>query len=392
MSAVERKTRRREVVVTADAWTRSLGHESTLDDVTPITRVRALRRKRRHAKAEPPILVGDLVASKYRIERVLGYGDMGLVVAARHLQLGFLVAIKFMRPEAQSESRAARFFREARAVARLRGEHTARITDYGSPDGGAPYIVMEHLEGIDLKALVQRRGKLPIEEAVGYLIDACKAMDEAHRVGIVHRDLKPKNLFLTHRPDGTPLVKVLDFGISKLTETAEDEHASSTESGSILGSPGFMSPEQIRDSKQVDARSDIYGLGAVLYYLLANDYPFSAISVSDLLEKILHEPPHSLRDRRPDVPAAIEAIVSRCLQKDPSDRYPNVKELMDALRGALEQKEQPSTVLRDGVVGARLPAVVLMASVAMGALLARCAPYSACMFRDFAVRATSSAP
>jgi len=262
---------------------------------------------------------------------------MGVVVAARHVQLGSLVALKFMLPhETHVPGASERFLNEARAAARLRGEHVARVGDFGTLDTGAPYIVMEFLEGADLHAVVETRGPLPIQEAVGYVLDACKAMEEAHQAGIVHRDLKPKNLFLTHRHDGTPLVKVLDFGISKLTDAAGALAGTSTHTGAILGSPAFMSPEQMQSAKHVDARTDIYALGSVIFYLATKQLPFQAASMVDLFVAVLQSEPRPLRALRPDAPEALEAIVSRCLRKDPNLRFPNVRELMTALYAAVD--------------------------------------------------------
>ncbi|WP_394829421.1 serine/threonine protein kinase [Pendulispora albinea] len=287
-----------------------------------------------------PVRIGDVLASKYRVEGILGAGAMGIVVVARHEHLGSLVALKFMRPDAVENREARdRFNREARAVARLRGEHIARVLDFGALDTGAPYIVMEFLEGADLAAVLEERGPLPIREALAYVLDVCKAMEEAHRAGIVHRDLKPKNLFLTHRPDGTPLVKVLDFGISKVVDANEDLQAMSTRTSSFLGTPIFMSPEQIRSAKYVDARTDIYALGAVIYHLVTKGFPFHAESFGELFACIFHQEPTPLRAKRLDAPMALEAIVARCLQKEPSARFQNVAELATELRKLLESPE-----------------------------------------------------
>ncbi len=268
---------------------------------------------------------------------------MGVVVAARHVQLGSLFALKFMRADVvRVEGAADRFNREARAAARLRGEHVARVTDFGTLDNGSPYIVMEFLEGADLDAVVDARGPLPINEALNYVLDACKAMEEAHNAGIVHRDLKPKNMFLTQRPDGTPVVKVLDFGISKFADGTDVNH---TSTGSILGSPAFMSPEQIRSSKHVDPRTDIYALGGVIYYLLSKDYPFSAPAIGELFASVLYKEPRPLRSLRGDVPPALEAIIGRCLQKEPDARYQSVGDLMRALRSYLDWDHSGETEL-----------------------------------------------
>jgi len=284
-----------------------------------------------------PVRIGEVLAGKYRVESILGAGAMGVVVAARHVQLGSPVALKFMLPEALLVSGASdRFIREARAAACLRGEHVARVTDFGTLDDGAPYIVMEYLEGSDLDAVMTARGPLSVAEAVGYVVDACEGMDEAHGAGIVHRDLKPKNLFLTRRHDGTPLIKVLDFGISKFTDASEDFHTTSTKTGAVLGSPAFISPEQIKSSKHVDARADIYALGAIVFYLLTKELPFDVGSIGELFGSVLYREPLLLRACRPDAPAALEAVVARCLQKDPNARFSDVRELMTALRRSLE--------------------------------------------------------
>ncbi|WXB20225.1 serine/threonine protein kinase [Pendulispora albinea] len=279
---------------------------------------------------------------------------MGVVVAARHERLGSLVALKFMLPQAlENDEARARFNREARAVARLRGEHIARVIDFGELDTGAPYIVMEFLEGSDLAAVLQERGPLPIREALAYVLDVCKAMEEAHKAGIVHRDLKPKNLFLTHRPDGTPLVKVLDFGISKLLDGNDGMHAMSTRTDSFLGTPIFMSPEQVQSAKYVDARTDIYALGAVIYRLTTKRFPFRARSFGELFARIFHQKPIPLRTALPDAPIALEAIVARCLQKDPKARFQSVTELAAELRAVVESMESSARdVHRPGAIPA----------------------------------------
>ncbi|WP_394843494.1 serine/threonine protein kinase [Pendulispora brunnea] len=298
---------------------------------------------------EAPVQNGEILASKYRVETVLGAGAMGVVVAARHVQLGSRVALKFMSREALRVPEAAtRFMREARAAAALKSEYVARVSDFGTLDTGAPYIVMELLEGCDLDELRKKRGPLPIPEAVGYVLDACKAMDEAHAAGIVHRDLKPKNMFLTHRADGTPIVKVLDFGISKIAHD-EEMGASATHSGAILGSPAFMSPEQIRSAKHVDARADIYALGAVLFQLLTNESPYGTQSLGELFSAILTKEPLTLREFRPDAPVSLEATVARCLSKDPAGRFSSVRELAAALQPFFAPASFASTMASAGV-------------------------------------------
>src|SRR5215471_10970483 len=189
------------------------------------------------------VKVGDILVGKYRVERILGVGGMGLVVAATHLALGQVVALKFMLPQIVGSGEAMeRFLREARAASRLRGEHIAAVKDLGTLENGAPFIVMEYLEGMDLAHLLRARGPLPPPEAVDYVLQACEALAEAHAQGIVHRDLKPANFFLTRRPNGTPLIKILDFGISKIAVAGEK---SVTRTAAVLGSPQYMSPEQV---------------------------------------------------------------------------------------------------------------------------------------------------
>ncbi|HMA92739.1 MAG TPA: serine/threonine-protein kinase, partial [Polyangiaceae bacterium] len=238
---------------------------------------------------------GSILAGKFRVERVLGQGGMGVVVAATHLQLEQLVAIKFLLPEACAIPNAiARFMQEARAAAKIRSEHIGRVMDVATADDGTPYIVMEYLEGQDLAALLAARGQLPVAEAVGYLLQACEAVSEAHSLGIVHRDLKPANLFLTHRGDGSPLVKVLDFGISKsLAEGSQNANLTGT--ALIMGSPQYMSPEQVRSAKHVDTRTDIWSLGVIAHELLAGRPPFTADTATALLIQIAVEPPTPLR-------------------------------------------------------------------------------------------------
>jgi serine/threonine-protein kinase len=280
---------------------------------------------------QAPVQPGDVLAEKYVVERVLGAGTMGVVVAAKHKQLGQRVALKFLRKEiAERPDVVARFLREATTGARIKGEHTARILDVGTMDGGLPYMVMEFLEGSDLHELLSQRGPLPIDDAVEYVVQACMAVAEAHAAGIIHRDLKPSNLFLTSRPDGSPLVKVLDFGISKVS-TIADERTELTRTDDVIGSPMYMSPEHARSARAVDARSDVWSLGIILHQLLAGEPPFRGKSIGELLSAILVLPPNPLRAARADVPPALEAVVLKCLEKDPSARMPSACELARAL-------------------------------------------------------------
>ncbi|MBX3261792.1 MAG: protein kinase [Labilithrix sp.] len=272
---------------------------------------------------------GEVICGKYRIDSVVGTGGMGVVMGAVDTSLGRAVAIKFLAPhKASREGAVARFLREARAAAAIQSEHVVRVFEASTLPNGAPFIVMEHLRGVDLAQLLQRRGALPIDEACDLLLQACEALGEAHGRGIVHRDLKPQNLFLTHRPDGSPCVKVLDFGISK----AVDEGAQNlTSTDTVMGTPLYMSPEQVRSLKNVDARADIWALGSILFELLTLSPIFHAPSASALCAMIAMDPPTPLRARRPQAPAELEAVILRCLHKDPAGRFQDVAALAEAL-------------------------------------------------------------
>jgi len=276
------------------------------------------------------VYAGQILGGKYRVDRVLGAGGMGMVVAATHLQLDERIAIKFLLPEALRNPEAvARFGREAKAAVKIRGEHVARVIDVGTFENGAPYMVMEHLDGRDLSALIHERGALAPSDAVDAVLQACEALAEAHALGIVHRDLKPANLFMVRRPDGTPCVKVLDFGISKLTAPGSDH--SMTKTAAVMGSPLYMSPEQMTASRQVDARTDIWAIGVVLYELLTGRVPFSAETLPEICGLILTAAPAAVRDYSPAVPEGLQRVVQRCLEKDRERRFANVSELAHAL-------------------------------------------------------------
>jgi serine/threonine protein kinase len=285
-----------------------------------------------------PVAPGDVLLGKYRVERVLGQGGMGVVVAARHQELGELFAIKFLLPHAMSHPQAIeRFVLEARASAKLKGEHVAKVHDVGRLASGLPYMILEHLTGKDLKDVLHERGPLPVGEAVTYLLQACEAIAEAHGCGIVHRDIKPANLFLTRRANGSPCVKVLDFGISKQLEPESADQHSLTKTGMLLGTPYYMSPEQMLHTKEVDARSDIWSLGCVLHELLTGKVPFSAAALTELVGKILQEEPARLSVHRGDVPPAVEAAMMGCLVKRKEQRIQTVEALAQTLRAALVQ-------------------------------------------------------
>ncbi|HEV7558639.1 MAG TPA: serine/threonine-protein kinase, partial [Kofleriaceae bacterium] len=218
--------------------------------------------------------IGSVFAGKYRVERILGQGGMGVVVQATHLQLNQPVAIKFLLPEVmRNEQVVQRFLREAQAAVRLRSEHVARVLDVGALDNGAPYMVLEYLDGMDLSALA--RHQLTIGQIVDLMLQACEGLAEAHAMGIVHRDIKPANFFITRGTDGVQLLKVLDFGISKaMQDPSTDNNLTAT--SMVMGTPAYMSPEQIKSARSVDLRSDIWSLGVVLYELFQGVQPFQA--------------------------------------------------------------------------------------------------------------------
>ncbi len=277
---------------------------------------------------------GEILAGKYRVDRVLGVGGMGVVVAAHHLELDERVAIKFLLPAVLDHGEAvARFAREARAAVKIKSEHVAKVTDVGKLENGAPYMVMEYLDGSDLSAWLAQRGALPVEQAVEFVLQACEAIAEAHALGIVHRDLKPANLFVTRRPDGALSVKVLDFGISKMTgPSGPGSGPAMTRTSALMGSPLYMSPEQMQSSRDVDVRGDIWALGVILYELISGAPPFVAETMTELVLKVVQgAAPQPLGARRPDAPPGIQQVIFRCLERDRARRYESIAELATAL-------------------------------------------------------------
>ena len=273
---------------------------------------------------------GDVVAEKYRVERVIGRGAMGVVYAAQHELLRQRVALKLLLPEVAADDEAVRrFINEARAAARIKDEHVAGVMDVGKTDAGVVYMVLEYLDGKDLGEVLAERGKLPQTEVVDYVLQALVAIAEAHGAGIVHRDLKPGNLFLTQK-GGQPHVKVLDFGISKVQGNSPHSR-SLTKTSALLGSPGYMSPEQVRSAKYVDARSDIWSIGVILYRLLTDTPPFDGETVGAVFAAILEQSPQPVRALVPEVSPELDRVVLRCLERKPDARWQSVAELAAAL-------------------------------------------------------------
>jgi serine/threonine-protein kinase len=276
---------------------------------------------------------------------------MGIVVSARHITMGHRVAIKILNLDGDSdrEDAIARFAREARAAARIESDHVVRVMDVAVLEDGTPFMVMEYLEGQDLKELVLERDQLPIAEAVGYVLEACEGLSEAHAVGVVHRDLKPGNLFLARKPNGRTLVKVLDFGISKVKPRAGEVAITTT--SALMGSPMYMAPEQMQSSRDVDARADIWSLGLILYELLSGEVPFRGETIPEVCIAVMNRDPDPITLFRNDVPPGLQTILRKCMAKDRERRYQSMAALArDLVRfanpGAQVHAERASAALK----------------------------------------------
>jgi len=301
------------------------------------TLARSQRPNAREPGDGPALLkVGDLLAGKYRVERILGEGGMGVVVAAHHELLDQHVAVKLLYQDIADREAQSRLLLEARSAAKLQSEHVARVVDVDTGADGLPFIVMELLDGADLCQIADARGALPRWLVVDYVLQALEGLAHAHARGIVHRDLKPSNLFLANKADGTQIIKILDFGISKSVEpveaSGERRRAMQLTGGrAVLGSPPYMSPEQVRSPKSVDHRTDIWSLGIVMYELLTNSMPFGGEEIQETFAQILERQPQPIRNIVSGVPEGLERVVMKCLAKSRDERFADVGELARAL-------------------------------------------------------------
>jgi len=279
---------------------------------------------------------GTVISGKYRIDSILGRGAMGVVVAATHLELREAIALKFLYAKTDgSEDFKSRFRREAQVSAKLRNEHITRVLDVGTWREGAMYMVMEYLAGNDLRKMIRTQGPFPIGAAVEYIVQVCEGVAETHAHGIIHRDLKPSNLLVTKRADGSDLVKILDFGISKWTAMGEEE-GELTQTGVVLGSPKYMSPEQLFGAGSVDSRTDIWSIGAILYELIGGRPPYDQPSLARICADLAgNKPPPRLRDQRTEVTPELEAVVLHCLERSVDLRIQSVADLAGDLLAAV---------------------------------------------------------
>jgi serine/threonine-protein kinase len=290
----------------------------------------------------PEIHDDEAFQRKYLIERELGVGGAGVVVCARHRELDERVAIKFLLPGKSNPDAVGRFRREARAANRVKDEHVVRIIDVSTTSTGVPYVVMEYLDGVDLERMLLQspERQLPVADAIEFILQACEALAECHRSGIVHRDLKPSNLFCVQGPDGVPLIKLLDFGISKLSSTTVD--GVMTAEHLIMGSPRYMSPEQFASASDVDHRTDIWALGIILYELVTGEAPFADSTLLRIWDKVRTATPPPLEELRRDAPKALSRVLEKCLAKQPEDRYQTVAEFAKALAPFANERARTS--------------------------------------------------
>jgi len=306
-----------------------------------------------------PLKIGDQIDGKYRISGVLGQGAMGCVYEATHELLGDQVAIKCLLAASPSPSGVQRFLREAQVVRAIRSPHAVKVLDVGLLPDGNPFLVMERLHGHDLDEQLRACGALPLGQTVELIIQLCDVLAEAHQNGVIHRDLKPSNLFLAGEPGGLSSLKVLDFGIAKVLPREGSLPELARTKGPV-GTPLYMSPEQIKN-EPLDARSDLWAVGVLIFQMLTERLPFEADSIEGLAVKICTEDPRRLDELRPGLPPEVGRLVAWCLARTPGGRPPSVAAIVDALAplaspAVTAQIERVRRVIPDdGAPALRLP-------------------------------------
>jgi serine/threonine protein kinase len=293
------------------------------------------------------LTIGTVVNGKYRVLSILGRGSMGIVAECEHVELRERLALKFLltRGNVAGEDFRVRFMREAQVSAKLKGLHIARVVDVGVWLDAIPFMVMEHLEGTDLARVLRAAGRLPVDVALEYAIQICEGMAEAHALGVVHRDLKPSNVFVTHQADGTDLIKILDFGVSKWD--LPDRDGEGTQAGLILGSPKYMAPEQMLTASKVDARADVWSIGALVYQMMIGRSPFDFPTFAQTFAEVVsNRPPPPMASQVPEIPAPLEGAIMRCFERTPEARYQSVAELAGALLDAVDSPYAAGTRAR----------------------------------------------
>jgi serine/threonine-protein kinase len=280
-------------------------------------------------------LVGQMLTDRYRIDERISEGGMGTVYRATHVLMDKRVAIKVLHPSLAADDKiVARFSREARAASRISHPHALNVTDFGESESGVVFLVMEFLDGRTLKEVIHSDGPMPLSRAVEIIKQVSGALDAAHAEGVVHRDLKSDNIMLVEGANGSDWAKVLDFGIAKIKETAGHTDPGLTAPNLIIGTPQYMSPEQCSQASAIDARSDIYSLGIIIYELLTGHVPFTGDSPTAIMMKHLQEPPPSVMEERDDLPPQVGMVITSALAKRPEDRFQSAGELSEALAAA----------------------------------------------------------
>lgn len=276
-------------------------------------------------------LLGQVLAEKYRIDERLSEGGMGTVYRGTHILMDKTVAVKVLRPSlAADEKIVARFSREARAASKILHPHALSVTDFGEDENGTVFLVMEFLNGVTLKDVIRKDGPMPLPRVVEIMRQVGSALDEAHSQGVVHRDLKSDNIMLLAAMTGD-YAKVLDFGIAKIKEPEGGYDPGLTSPDLVIGTPQYMSPEQCSQSPDIDARSDIYSLGVILYEMFVGHVPFLGESPTAIMLKHLQHPVPSVLDERPDLQPAVDKVIQKAMQKRPENRYASIGELVEDL-------------------------------------------------------------